>query len=69
MESQVISVSDKEIAQAIANGLRLWFESEPIVRESEGAWAVVVTGILPESVRLLMNHYGLGVLDCKTGRV
>jgi hypothetical protein len=24
---------------------------------------------VPESVRLLMNHYSLGVLDCKTGKV
>ena len=69
MESQVISVSDKEIAEAIAKGLRLWFESDPTIREEQGSWAVIVTGIVPESVRLLMNHYSLGVLDCKTGRV
>jgi hypothetical protein len=69
MESQVISVSNKEIAEAIGKGLRLWFESDPVIRESPEGWAVVVTGIVPESVRLLMNHYSLGVLDCKTGRV
>lgn len=69
MESQIISVGSKEVAEAIANGLRLWLESDLVIRESEGAWAVVVTGMVPESVRLLMNHYGLGVLDSKTGRV
>ncbi|MGC2208531.1 MAG: hypothetical protein WA532_00350 [Candidatus Korobacteraceae bacterium] len=69
MESQVITVGTKEIAQAIVNGLRLWFESDPTIREEDGGWTVLVTGIVPESVRLLMNHYSLGVLDCKTGRV
>jgi hypothetical protein len=69
MESQVISVDTKELAEAIAKGMRLWFESDLVIRESEGRWEVVATGIVPESVRLLMNHYGLGVLDCKTGRV
>jgi hypothetical protein len=69
MESQVIAVASKENAEAIAKGLRLWFESDPAVREVAEGWAVVVTGIVPESVRLLMNHYGLGVLDSKTGRV
>jgi hypothetical protein len=69
MESQVISVGNKEIAEAIVKGLRLWFESEPTIREDKDGWAIFVTGIVPESVRLLMNHYSLGVLDCKTGRV
>lgn len=69
MESQVISVSDKEVAEAIVKGLRLWFESDPTIREEHGGWAVFVSGIVPESVRLLMNHYSLGVLDCKTGKV
>jgi hypothetical protein len=69
MESQVISVSSKEIAEAIVKGLRLWFETDPVIRKSEEGWAVFVTGIVPESVRLLMNHYSLGVLDSKTGRV
>lgn len=69
MESQVITVSTKEIAEAIVKGLRLWFESDPAIREADDGWTVLVTGIVPESVRLLMNHYSLGVLDCKTGRV
>jgi hypothetical protein len=69
MESLVISVGNREIAEAIAKGLRLWFESDPIIRREEAEWAVFVTGIVPESVRLLMSHYGLGVLDSKTGRV
>jgi len=69
MESQVISVSNKEVAEAIVKGLRLWFESDPTIREDKDGWAILVTGIVPESVRLLMNHYSLGVLDCKTGRV
>lgn len=69
MESQVISVDSKEIAEAIAKGLCLWFESDPVIRQDAGGWAVIVTGIVPESVRLLMNHYSLGVLDSKTGRV
>jgi hypothetical protein len=69
MESQVITVGNKEVAEAIVKGLRLWFESDPTIREAEDGWAVSVTGIVPESVRLLMNHYSLGVLDSKTGRV
>jgi len=69
MESQVITVGTKEIAEAVVKGLRLWFESDPVIREAEGGWTVMVAGIVPESVRLLMNHYSLGVLDCKTGRV
>jgi len=69
MESQVITVDEKEIAEAIAKGLRLWFESDPAVRQASNGWEVVVTGIVPESVRLLMNHYSLGVLDSKSGRV
>jgi hypothetical protein len=69
MESQVISVSNKEIAEAIVKGLRLWFESDPTIRAADDGWTISVTGIVPESVRLLMNHYSLGVLDSKTGRV
>ena len=70
MESQVITVGTKEIAEAVVKGLRLWFESDPTIRsEADGGWTVLITGIVPESVRLLMNHYSLGVLDCKTGRV
>jgi len=69
MESQIISVDNKATAEAIAKGLSLWFESAPVIRESPEGWAIVVTGIVPESVRLLMNHYSLGILDCKTGRV
>lgn len=69
MESQVITVDKKEVAEAIVKGLRLWFESDPTIRQAEDGWAVSVTGIIPESVRLLMNHYSLGVLDSKTGRV
>ena len=69
MESQVITVGNKEIAEAIVKGLRLWFECDPTIREAEDGWEVSVTGIVPESVRLLMNHYSLGVLDSKTGRV
>jgi hypothetical protein len=69
MESQVISVSNKETAEAIVKGLRLWFESDPTIRKADDGWAIIVTGIVPESVRLLMNHYSLGVLDSKTGRV
>ncbi len=48
--------------------LRQWFETDPTIREAEGGWAVSVTGIVPESVRLLMNHYSQGVLDSKTGK-
>jgi hypothetical protein len=69
MESEVIKVGDKQIAESIAKGLRSWFESEPGVRETGDGWAVFVTGIVPEQVRLLMNHYSLGVLDSKTGKV
>jgi hypothetical protein len=69
MESQVITVDTKEIAEAIAKGLRLWFESDPTIQQAKDGWAISVTGIVPESVRLLMNHYSLGVLDSKTGRV
>lgn len=69
MESQVISVDNKDIAEAIAKGLRLWFETDPAIREAEDGWAIFVTGIVPESVRLQMNNYSLGVLDSKTGRV
>jgi hypothetical protein len=69
MEIEVITVGDRDVAEAIAKGLKLWFESNPSVREAPGGWAVLAHGIVPESVRLLMNHYSLGVLDCKTGRV
>lgn len=69
MESLVITVENKEVAEAIVKGLRLWFESDPTLRQSQEGWAVIVPGIVPESVRLLMNHYSLGVLDSKTGRV
>jgi hypothetical protein len=69
MESQVITVGNKEVAEAIVKGLRLWFESDPTIREADGGWAIIVAGIVPESVRLLMNHYSLGVLDSKSGRV
>jgi hypothetical protein len=69
MEIEVITVGDREIAEAIVKGLQLWFESSPGIRKAEGGWAVFVSGIVPESVRLMMNHYSLGVLDCKTGRV
>jgi hypothetical protein len=69
MEFQVITVDNKEIAEAIVKGLRLWFETDPTIRKGEDGWAVFVTGIVPESVRLLMNHYSLGVLDSKTGKV
>jgi hypothetical protein len=69
MESQVITVDEKEVAEAIVKGLRLWFESDPTIRQAQDGYEIVVTGIVPESVRLLMNHYSLGVLDCKSGRV
>lgn len=69
MENEVITVPDRDVAEAIAKGIKLWFESDPSVREAEGGWSVSVRGIVPESVRLQMNHYSLGVLDCKTGRV
>jgi len=69
MESQVITVDDKAVAEAIAKGLANWFSSEPILRESEGGWGVFVGGIVPENARLLMNHYGLGVADAKAGKV
>jgi hypothetical protein len=69
MESQVITVDDKSIAEAIAKGLPNWFQCSPVVRETEGGWAVFVGGIVPEHARLLMNHYGLGVLDGKSGRI
>lgn len=69
MESQVITVDNKEVAEAITKGLRLWFEGDLTIRPAADGWAVFVAGIVPESVRLLMNHYSLGVLDSKTGRV
>jgi hypothetical protein len=69
MEIEVITVGDRDIAEAIVKGLELWFESVPSIRETPVGWSVFIKGIVPESVRLLMNHYSLGVLDCKTGRV
>lgn len=69
MEVEVITVDERDVAEAIVKGLRLWFESTPSIREAQGGWAVSVHGTVPESIRLLMNHYSLGVLDCKTGRV
>jgi hypothetical protein len=69
MDCEVITVADKQIAESIAKGLRSWFESDPSVRETSQGWAVFVTGLVPENVRLLMNHYGLGVLDSKNGKV
>ncbi len=56
MECQVISVGDKGIAEAIVKALHLWFETDPAIRKADDGWAVIVTGIVPESVRLLMNH-------------
>jgi hypothetical protein len=69
MENEVITVSDRDVAEAIVRGLKLWFESDPSIHQAEGGWSVSVRGIMPESVRLQMNHYSLGVLDCKTGRI
>lgn len=69
MESHVITVDDKAVAEAIAKGLMNWFHTEPVVREAEGGWGVFVGGIVPESARLLMNNYGLGVADVKTGKI
>jgi hypothetical protein len=69
MESQVISVAKKEIAEAIVKGLRLWFESDVAIRQADDGWAVIATGIVPENARLLMTHYSLGVLDSKSGRI
>ncbi len=69
MESHVITVDDKAVAEAIAKGLAVWFNCDPQVREDEGAWGIFVGGIVPENARLLMNHYGLGVMDAKTGKV
>jgi hypothetical protein len=69
MESQVISVGNKEVAEAIVKGLRHWFESDLTIRQADDRWEVYAAGIVPESVRLLMNHYSLGVLDSKTGKV
>jgi hypothetical protein len=69
VESQVISVGNKEVAEAIAKGLRHWFEGDLTIRQSDDGWDIYVAGIVPESVRLLMNHYSLGVLDSKSGKV
>jgi hypothetical protein len=69
MEAEVITVFNKEIAESIAKGLSQWFESKPGIRETKDGWVVFVTGIVPENIRLLMNHYSLGVLDSKSGKV
>ena len=69
MECEVITVGERQIAESIAQGLRQWFESAPDVRQTNEGWSVFVTGIVPENVRLMMNHYGLGVLDSKTGKI
>ena len=69
MENQVITVDEKSIAEAIAKGLPTYFSCEPVVRKTEAGWGVFVGGIVPESARLLMNNYGLGVSDAKTGKI
>jgi hypothetical protein len=69
MESHVITVVDKAVAEAIAKGLTNWFHTEPVVREADDGWGVFVGGIIPENARLLMNNYGLGVADAKTGKI
>jgi hypothetical protein len=69
MESHVITVEDKAIAEAIAKGLTNWFHNNPFVRQTEDGWGVFVNGIVPENARLLMNNYALGVADAKTGQV
>jgi len=69
MESQVITVEEKIIAEAIAKGLTNWFNCTPVVRETDGGWGVFVGGIVPENARLLMNNYGLGVADAKAGKI
>jgi len=69
MEVEVINVESKQVAESIATGLRTYFQSDLSVRQVGAEWSVIATGIVPESVRLLMNHYGLGVLDCKSGKL
>jgi hypothetical protein len=69
MESHVITVDEKAIAEAIAKGLTFYFNCEPLVREAGDGWGVFVSGIVPENARLLMNHYALGIADVKAGRV
>jgi hypothetical protein len=69
MESHVITVEEQSLAESISKGLSGWFNCDPSVRAVEGGWGVYVGGIVPENARLLMNHYGLGVLDAKTGKV
>ncbi len=69
MDIQVITVDDKAIAESISKGLTAWFSCEPVVRETDGGWGVFVGGIVPENARLLMNNYGLGVADAKSGKI
>lgn len=69
MESHVITVEEKAVAEAIAKGLTNWFDTDPVVREADGGWGVFVGGMVPETSRLLMNNYGLGVADAKTGKI
>jgi hypothetical protein len=69
MESEVITVGNQDVAESIAKGLRQWFKADLDIREATDGWAVFVTGIVPENVRLLMNPYSLGVLDSKRGKV
>ena len=69
MENHVITVEDKAVAEAIAKGLTNWFHTSPVVREAEDGWGVFVDGIVPETARLQMNNYGLGVADAKTGKI
>ena len=69
MQNHVITVDDKAIAEAIAQGLPHWFQCTPEVHQTSDGWGVYVGGILPENARLLMNNYGLGVLDVKSGRI
>ena len=69
MDNHVITVEDKAIAEAIAAGLPHWFQCDPEIRQTGDGWGVYVGGILPENARLLMNHYAIGVLDAKSGRI
>lgn len=38
MESHVITVEEKAVAEAIAKGLTNWFDTDPVVREADGGW-------------------------------
>jgi len=69
MENRVIIVDDQAVAESISKGLTTWFNCDPVVRETDGGWGVFVGGIVPESARLLMNNYGLGVADAKSGKI